>query len=158
MIAVIVFVVILVEVDMEEVEHDPVHGGPQPGAEPPDAGDHPLDQALLVIVGVHGHEGGDGGVGDGANARQYSGTPHHPGLRPEPVPGTDIKTSNDRDKTGFVYSYHISWSISNRRPTMIVCLGPMVFINNVNKPVYIIIANDKIVTSLGSVLCLFVYF
>ena len=91
MIVVIIFVVVLVEVYMEEIEHDPVHGGPQPGAEPPDAGDHPLDQALLVIVGVHGNEGGDCGVGDGAHTRQNPGTPHHPGLRSEPVPVTDIK-------------------------------------------------------------------
>ena len=86
MIAVIVFVVILIEVDMEEVEHDPVHGGPQPRAEPPDAGDHPLDQALLVIVGVHGHEGGDGGVGDGAHASEHPRAPHHPRLGAEPIP------------------------------------------------------------------------
>ena len=91
MIVVIIFVVVLIEVHMEEVEHDPVHGGPEPGAEAPDASDHPLHQALLVIVGVHGHEGGDGGVGDRAHTRQNPGTPHHPGLRSEPVPGTDIK-------------------------------------------------------------------
>ena len=43
---------IFVEVDMEQVEHDPVHGGPKPGAQPPDASDHPLDQSLLVRVRV----------------------------------------------------------------------------------------------------------
>ena len=31
--------------------------------------------------------------------------------------------------------YHMSWSISNRSPTMMVCLEPRVFINKVNRPV-----------------------
>ena len=82
---------IFVEVDMEQVEHDPVHGGPKPGAQPPDASDHPLDQSLLVRVRVHRHEGGDGGVGYGAHAGQHPSAPHHPGLGAEPVPGVEIK-------------------------------------------------------------------
>ena len=31
--------------------------------------------------------------------------------------------------------YHMSCSISNKRPTMMVCLGPTVFINRVRRPV-----------------------
>ena len=35
-------------------------------------------------------------------------------------------------------AYHISCSISNSSPTMMVCLGPIVFIRRVNKPVWAI--------------------
>ena len=35
---------------------------------------------------MHGDKGGDGGVGDAGYRGQHPRRPHHPGLRPEPVP------------------------------------------------------------------------
>ena len=81
---------VVVEVDVEEVKHDPVHGGPEAVAEAADPRHHPLHQPLLVRVSVHGHEGGDGGVGDGAHAGEHPRTPHHPRLGAEPVPDGGI--------------------------------------------------------------------
>ena len=86
-IRVILHGIFLIQVDMKEIEDDPVHCRPQPIAEPPDACHHALHQPLLVGVRVHRHEGRDGRVGDGADTGQHPGAPHHPGLRTEAVPG-----------------------------------------------------------------------
>ncbi len=56
--------VLLQEVHVEEVEDEPEHGRAEAVAEAAHAGDHALDETLLVGVGVHGHEGADGGVRD----------------------------------------------------------------------------------------------
>ena len=79
--------IFLIQVHMEEIEDDAVHGWAQSIAEPPDARHHALHQPLLIGVRVHRHEGRDGRVGDGADTGQNPGTPHHPRLRTETVPG-----------------------------------------------------------------------
>ena len=49
--------VFLIQVHVEEIEDDSVHGWAQSIAQPPDASHHALHQPLLVSVSVHRHEG-----------------------------------------------------------------------------------------------------
>ena len=84
----------LVQVHMEEIEDDAVHGWTQSVAEPPDARHHALHQPLLVGVSVHRHEGRDGWVGDGADTGQNPGTPHHPRLGTKAVPDEKLSVSD----------------------------------------------------------------
>ena len=93
-IRVILHGIFLIQVDMKEIEDDPVHCRPQPIAEPPDARHHALHQPLLVGVRVHRHEGRDGWVGDGADTGQNPGTPHHPGLGTKAVPDEKLSVSD----------------------------------------------------------------